>query len=173
MLSLLADVLVSVVVDGRTVESSRTAVLRGGFVFAPLDPYVRRIADRIESSGSTITLVRGNASVVLALGSPIVRSGSAVDDIPIAPFVREGEVNVPLAIAARALGESVSYDARAHVVYVRVPRAPLACMTPSAGYSTPDSPVTFSPTATPAPRATVSGVPHPRRTPILVETSPS
>ena len=167
---MLAEIIVSVVVDGRAIEASRGAILRRGTVFAPLDPFVRRIADRVATGpASTITLSRGSESVVFAVGSPIVRSGIAVEQIPIAPFVRGGEANIPLAVAARALGETVTYDARARVVYVRLGRSPIARMTPFGGYTPPQSPVTFSPTSTPAPRVIVTGIPRPRRTPIVVQ----
>jgi hypothetical protein len=160
------------VIDGRPVDASRCASLRGGVVVAPLDPFVRRFADRIVTTGApgTIVVARGDASVTFQLGSPLARSGATAIVLPIAPFVRDGEPIIPLAVTARTLGASVSYDAHAHVLYVQSAREPLARMTPFAGYAPPSAPVTFAPTSTPAPKVVVTGVPRPRRTPIVIIT---
>ncbi len=167
---MLAEILVAVVIDGRPVDASCPAQLRGGAVIAPLDPFVRRLADRIVTTGplGTIVVERGAASVTLQLGSPLARSGATAIALPIAPFVRGGEPIIPLAVTARTLGASVSYDGRAHVLYVQSAREPLARMTPFAGYAPPTDAPTFAPTSTPAPTVVVTGVPRPRRTPIVV-----
>jgi hypothetical protein len=169
----LAELAVTIVLDGHALEGSRSATLRDGIVVAPLDPYVRRFADAIATDGNDghIVITRDDARIVIAIGSPLAQSGSAIQRLPIAPFVRDGEPNIPLAATARALGANVSYDARAHAVYVDFEHRPLATMTPFAGYVPPTAPVTFAPTSSPAPRVEVIGSPRPRRTPIVIQNS--
>ena len=170
---MLAELAVTIVLDGRAIEGSRGASLRDGVVVAPLDPYVRRIADQIETAGPAgrIVISRDDATIVIAIGSPLAECGPTAVRLPIAPFVRDGEPNIPLAATARALGASVIYDARAHSVYIAFAHRPVSTMTPFVGYTPPADVVTFSPTSTPAPRVVVTGRPRPRRTPILVRSS--
>ncbi len=171
---MLAELAVTIVLDGRTLEGSRSATLRGGVVVAPLDPYVRRIADEIttDDGEGRIVISRDDARIVVAIGSPLLQCGPVVQRLPIAPFVREGEPNIPLAAAARALGAVVTYDAKTRTAYVVFAHRPLATMTPFAGYVPPTDPTTFPPNATPAPPAPEpSGIPRPRRTPIVEKNS--
>ncbi len=170
---MLAELAVTIVLDGHALEGSRSATLRDGVVVAPLDPYVRRFADGIATDGNDghIVITRDDARITIAIGSPLAQCGSAIQRLPIAPFVRDGEPNIPLAATARALGANVSYDAKARAIYVDFGHRPLATMTPFAGYVPPSAPVTFAPTSTPAPRVEVTGSPRPRRTPIVVQSS--
>jgi hypothetical protein len=170
----LAEIAVTIVLNGHALEGSRSATLIRGVVVAPLDPYVRRFADAIATAGpgGQIAIARDDSRIVVAIGSPLAQCGPSVESLPIAPFVREGEPIIPLAATARALGASVSYDAGARAVYVDFARRPIATMTPFAGYSPPTDPVTFAPTATPAPpRPEITGSPRPRRTPIVEQNS--
>jgi hypothetical protein len=170
---MIAAVLVSVLVDGKLIASSRSADLTEGVVRAPLDPFVRRIADRITSEGRFITLVRGSQTVSVVVGSRRLLADGARSELPFAPFLRRGEPVVPLAAVARALGAEVRYDGTTHTLVVRtVPGipGPLVTMTPFTGWTAPPGPLpTFAPTSVPTPRPTVTGVPQPRRTPILVD----
>jgi hypothetical protein len=170
----LAELAITIVLDGHALEGSRSATLRNGVVVAPLDPYVRRFADEIDTGNADgqIVISRAGVRIVVAIGSPLAQCGSAIQRLPIAPFVREGEPNIPLAATARALGASVRYEPSARAIYVDFEHRPIATMTPFAGYVAPTDPVTFAPTATPAPPAPAStGSPRPRRTPIVVRTS--
>jgi hypothetical protein len=162
--------LVSVLIDGKLIASSRSAELTQGVVRAPLDPFVRRIADRITSDGRYVTLVRGSETVTLAVGSRLLQAGGTSRELPFAPFLQRGEPIVPLAALARALGAEAGYDAATHTVIVRTAPAPLVTMTPFTSWIAPPGPLpTFAPTSVPTPRPTVTGVPQPRRTPIVVD----
>jgi hypothetical protein len=148
---------VTVIIDGRAVVASAPALLYEGSVSAPIDPYARLIATRIAVDGERgwITIERDGKRVTVNV-----------------PYLRDGWPRIPLGAAARALGDSVSYDAARHVLRIdSPPRAPLATMTPFAGWTPPPGPrPTFTPNPVPTPRPTVSGIPRPRRTPILVQS---
>ena len=167
----MAAVVVSVLIDGELVTSSRPAELTKGVVRAPLDPFVGRIADRITSQGGRITLVRGGKTITLVVGSRLLEANAVRSPLPFLPFFRRGEPIVPLAAVARALGAEANYDGSAHALLIRTaPPGPLVTMTPSSAWTTPPGPLpTFAPTAVPTPRPTVSGLPQPRRTPIVVD----
>jgi hypothetical protein len=169
----IAALLVTVLIDGSLVDGSTGARLCGDVVVAPLEPYLRSIADRIEfdPSGSRIVLERGTRSVSIAIGSPLLRTGDNTQALPIAPYVRAGEPLNPLAAVARALGATVDYDGASHTITVATVPEPLATMTPDMGYVPPREPLeTFTPNPTPAPKVEVTGIPRPRRTPIVVDS---
>ena len=161
---------VSVVLNGRLVTGSRDAEIRHGVVVAPLDPYVRTLATTIATEPpARIRLERGGRTFVLSIGSRDAIAGSVGVKLPIAPYVRAGEPIIPLAAAARALGASVAYDAATRTVDIETQPAPLTTPTPYATWSPPPGELpTFEPYEAPTPQPTVSGIPHPRRTPLLV-----
>jgi hypothetical protein len=164
--------LVTVVISGRRIDASHAARLRAGVVVAPLVPFVREIAERIDGDGSgrRFVVVRGDHHVAIALGSRAARVDDAPALLPVAPFARAGTTYVPLAALARALGGTVAYDAPSHTFAVTLIPAPIAAMTPTVNYTPPPAPLyTFTPKSTPQPQATVTGIPHPRRTPIEVD----
>lgn len=169
---LLPALLVSVMLNGMPIETTWDARIARGIVVAPLEPFVRDIAEIIETSpdGESFVVTRGDRSVVLRVGSKVARNGFFAEALPIAPYLRSGETIIPLAAVARALGATVAYDAPAHVLYIETEPAPLATQTPVTYVAPPPGSMpTFAPTTTPAPRPTVSGIPKPRRTPILIE----
>ncbi len=163
--------LVTVVISGRRIDATHAARVRAGVVVAPLVPFVREIAERIDGDGSgrRFVVVRGDHRIAIALGSRSARVDGAAALLPIAPFARAGTPYVPLAMVARALGGNVAYDGPSHTFAVTLIPAPIAAMTPTVDYTPPPTPLyTFTPKQTPQPQATVSGIPRPRRTPIDV-----
>jgi hypothetical protein len=163
--------LVTVVISGRRIDASHAARLRGGVVVAPLIPFVREIAERIDGDGSghRFVVVRGEHRIAIVLGSRAARVDDTPAQLPLAPFARAGTTYVPLAALARALGGNVAYDGPSHTFAVTLIPRPIAVMTPTVNYTPPPTPFyTFTPKSTPQPQATVSGVPRPRRTPIEV-----
>jgi hypothetical protein len=170
--ALLLALLVTVIVNGTPIDASTEARIDAGVVVAPLDPFVRDLAERIEASadGEGFVVTRGDRTIVLHVGSNVARNGFITEALPIAPYVRAGETIIPLAVVARALGATVAYDGPAHVLRIDTEAAPLATWTPVPYVAPPPGSVpTFAPTSSPAPRPTVTGIPKPRRTPILVE----
>jgi hypothetical protein len=163
--------MVTVVISGRRIDASHAARLRGGVVVAPLIPFVREIAERIDGDGSgrRFVVVRGGHRVTVALGSRDERVDDAPARLPIAPFTREGMSYVPLAALVRALGGRAAYDGLTHTLAITFVPVPISAMTPTVNYTPPPTPFyTFTPKSTPQPQATISGMPRPRRTPIEV-----
>jgi hypothetical protein len=151
-----AAVTVIVVVAGRRIDASHGARLENGVVMAPLDPFVRDIAERIDGDGSGLRFVlrRGERSVTLV------------------PRLCNGEPYVALAAAVRGLGGSAEYIGRSHLLSIAFVPTPLVTMTPFAGYVPPPGPLpTFTAKPTDAPQPVVTGIPHPRRTPIVISPS--
>jgi hypothetical protein len=165
-------VLVSVLIDGSLVEGSRSARICDNVVMAPVAPYLRNVADRIEFDEHTgrIVVMRAGRSVSLVIGSRVLRGKTGAVNLPIAPYLRAGEPLIPLAAVARALGVSVAFDGPSKTISMASAPQPLASMVPDAAYTPPAEPLeTFTPNPTPAPQVVVSGVPKPRRTPIVLE----
>ena len=146
---------VTVLIDGRPVAAPAPALLVGGMVSAPIDPYARLIATRItiDDRRGSVTFERGAARVTINV-----------------PYLRDDRGRIPLGALARVLGDSVRYDAVGHTLAIESPPAgPVATMTPYAAWTPPPGPLpTFTPEPQPTPRPTVTGIPQPRRTPILV-----
>lgn len=151
---MIAPPAVSVFVDGRAVFSASPAVITGGTVSAPLVPYGPLIASRVvvDVQRGIIIFERGSARVAIN-----------------APFLRDGIVRIPLGRVARELGDAVDYDAASRTLSIARPPAPLATMTPYVTWTPPPGPLpTFTPEPVSTPKSTASGIPQPRRTPILV-----
>lgn len=168
---MISSLSVDIVVDGSLVTSAVAAQVVSGTVLAPLHPFVDRLATeiRISPDGKTIELANGTARIEVQIGSRVAHVGTGTTMLPIAPFLRDGRVILPLAPIARALGESVTYDgAGRELVVAGAAAIPLATMTPYAApvpfvpqtIPTPDAP------ATPTPIPSVIGIPQPRRTPV-------
>ena len=153
---LLAMAAVNVVLDGRLLVGSRPAMLNGGVILAPLDPFVRRFADRIDVdiTRSIVRIARRERSIT----------------VPIAPYVREEQIVIPLALVVRALGATAYYEGwRTTLSIVSPPGDQIATPTPYATLLPLPAPrVTFTPPPVPTPLPTVTGIPQPRRTPIWV-----
>jgi N-acetylmuramoyl-L-alanine amidase len=170
---MVAALVVSVLINGVLVAASSPAELLGGTVAAPVDPYVGTIARRVTIDGSgRLTFERDGRCLQAALGSRMAEADRIPAPLPIAPYLRDGRVIIPLASVARALGADVRYDGRTRTLEIETRPRPLATMTPFVSWSPPPGPLaTFTPNPTPAPatRATAGGTPRPRRTPILVQ----
>jgi len=170
-----ADAIVTVVLNGRRIDASRPATIVRGVTMVPIDPFVRDLAERIDciAGGAEIRIARGARELVVRLARE--KSVSPGDDraYSIAPCVPFDDARIPLASLARALGGSVAYDARAHTLFVSIVPEAIAPFSPMP-YQPPEPGTvpTFAPTSVPMPRPTVTGIPRPRRTPVLIESQP-
>jgi hypothetical protein len=172
---MIAALVVTVLVNGSLVAASMPATLVAGTVAAPIEPFAQTIARRIttDSEHGRITFERDGRCLTVALGSRSAQSGRSSRALPIAPYLRDGRVIIPLAATARALGAAVYYNASARRVEIQLPApSPLASMRPDRSWTPPPPPLaTFAPSSAPAPAASVTGVPHPRRTPVLLNAN--
>jgi hypothetical protein len=165
---------VVVILNGAIVASAPPAQLLFGHVMAPLAPIVTRFTERAVLDGDTITLVRGDRTCVLHIGSDAIACNGVASTLPVAPFGRDGIAYVPLAEVARALGGAAEYDPHTRIAALDV--APPTDLRTPAPYD-PNAPQTapttiFTPTPPPAtPRPVDSGSPQPRRTAIPVDPS--
>jgi hypothetical protein len=145
---------IAVRLDGRTVSAYASAYVVGGRAYAPLLPYVTRVADRIGYRGWMLVVTRGERQVRIRLAN-------------VSPGALDAQY-VALAPVLRGLGESVSYDSRTHTVEVRSPQARVvaspAPFDPLAPQVAPR--VVFTPAPSPMPRVIWRGPATPRRTPL-------
>ncbi|HTX57080.1 MAG TPA: hypothetical protein VMD47_08235 [Candidatus Acidoferrales bacterium] len=144
---------VTVAIDGRPVLAYHAAYLRAGHVYAPLRPFITRVAFRLWYEGDTLVISRGGHQARLRLDP---RQPGALDD-----------VYVPAARVLRALGAQVSYGSRR--LDVRIGYVPIATPTPF-NASLPSAPpqAVFTPPPAVTPRPVWTGTPLPRRTPLPV-----
>jgi hypothetical protein len=174
--AVLTPPVVTVLIDGKPVTASIPAVLVAGTVAAPLDPYALLIARRVDSdqAAGRITFERDGKVFTIVLGSSLARSGASAEALPIAPYLRDGQPIIPLAALARSLGAAVSYQAPAHLLEIRLPpAAPIESMTPFSGpFSRAPAPNPSATLRPPAAATSPSGIPRPRRTPILLDEPP-
>ncbi len=146
---------VAVVLDGRLVASASPARLIGNVVHGPFAPFAAALAQRIsvDPASGAVTFERAGKRVTMTV-----------------PPGELGSTLFPLAAAARALGDSVRYDASSRTLSIWQPApGPVATMTPFAAGAGPPVPLaTFTPTVLPTPRPALTGIPQPRRTPIVL-----
>lgn len=145
----------TVVLDGRPVTAYRRAFDAGGHIYAPIRPYVTRVADRLWFDGNRLLIVRDGRRVAVELPS---REPDAL-----------AQAYVPIAYVLRALGARVAFSNRTLVVQMRA--SVIARPTPYAGAAVMPRAV-FTPTPPITPRPVWTGSPLPRRTPLPV-TVPS
>lgn len=149
---------VTVTIDGRPVLAYHAAYLLGGHVYAPLRPFVTRVAYRLWYEGETLVIARGDRQVRLRLQP---RQPSALD-----------VAYVPLADILRGLGAAVTYQP--NHLEIRTRYIPLSSPTPFNPALPSAAPQTiFTPVPVPTPRPVWSGSPLPRRTPLpIAEPTP-
>jgi hypothetical protein len=147
----------TILIDGSPIATSHPARIVAGKTMVPVMPVISRIADAVSLMRSHMLLIeRGRRRV-----SVVIVGDAFCPDC----------AYVPLAAVVRALGGTLSYDARAKSVALsfspEVLRTPepydmLALPHPSAtSLAWPSPPST-------TPRPAIAGVPQPRRTPVEV-----
>jgi hypothetical protein len=128
------------------------AYVTNGRVFAPVDPLLTRLANRLWFDGNTLVVQRDGRRVRIAVpGGP----ATALDGT----YVAAGPV-------LQRLGVAVHYDAAGHRLLVRAgERETVASPTPFDA-AAPEVPRTdvFTPSPVPSPRPIWTGSPMPRRT---------
>jgi hypothetical protein len=139
------SIAVTVVLDGSVIRAYEPAFVRDGRTYAPLDPFVRRCADRIWFDGRSLVVQRGGRTFTM-------RFAHMPHVVPLAPLVR-------------GIGGEIAY--RKGRVSVRFPRTAVVTPTPF-DPAAPSSPprVLFTSAASPTPRPSWDGIPLPRRTPL-------
>lgn len=144
---------VEVSLDGRVLPAYVRAYVAAGRIYAPVQPLLARVADRIWFVGGRLVFTRDGRTVSIRLA---VRRPDAL-----------GGVIVAVAPLLRGLGAQVRYEGRARRLLVSLPREPVAWPTPfsRSGFQAAPSSV-FTPTPIPTPRPHWSGSPLPRRTPL-------
>lgn len=150
---------VTVTIDGRPVLAYHAAYLIGGHVYAPLRPFVTRVAYRFWYEGATLVIERGERRVRVVMQP---RQPSALD-----------AAYVPVAGILRALGAAVTYQPQR--LDIRTRYLPLSSPTPfDAALPSASPEVLFTPIPVPTPRPVWSGSPLPRRTPLpITEPTPT
>jgi hypothetical protein len=156
----IAFIVVTVVLAGVPIPASHPAWVSGdGFVFAPLDPIVSSLAQRVEldAQDGAITLERDGRRIVVRPSEDAVRES-------------DGTVYVRLGTVVRELGGSIGFDAVRKVVTIEMPDPlPVTTATPFNPANPSVAPTTvFTPQPRTTPRPTPSGIPQPRRTPVPV-----
>jgi hypothetical protein len=145
---------ITVLLDGRRVSAYASAYVVAGRTYAPLAPYVTRVADRLEYEGRLLVVFRGPRHATIRLHD-------------VAPDALDRQY-VALAPALRELGATVSYDAVTHTIEVRSPPpAAIASPSPFDPLAPQQAPrVVFTPSPSPAPPIVWQGPAIPRRTPL-------
>ena len=150
---------VTVVVDGRFLGAYATAYVAGGRVFAPADPLLVRLADRVYYEGRTLVVERGARRIAVALVPP--------------PSGLHG-VYVMAAPLLRALGAAARFDARERILYIRTAHERIVASPTPFNAAMPSAPpaTVFTPEPAATPRPIWTGSPLPRRTPLPFFTPP-
>ncbi|TAM74243.1 copper amine oxidase N-terminal domain-containing protein [bacterium] len=176
--------IVQLVVDGRLVQGIEQPRILAGNVIVPFDD-LRYVAQRVwyRADDRSITVQRGDRQIVLFVGSRYAWVNGNPGTVRLSPLRIAGQLYVPLAVCAQALGGRVDYHGAGKTVSVLLPPLALTRFTPppvpfvvptpfpSAAAPAPAS----APTPTPSPMASartdITPRPEPRRTPLMVTPS--
>jgi len=144
---------VTVEVNGCPIRAYHRPYAAGGHVFAPLRPFVTRVADRMWYEGDTLVIAREGHEVRIRLRP---RTPDALD-----------RTYVPLAAVLRDLGVTVSYESRRFQIHLA--RTVLATPSPfNAALPSVAPRAVFTPVPAQTPRPIWTGSALPRRTPLPV-----
>ena len=148
--------LVTVLLDGQPIQAYVRAYEAGGRIYAPVSPFLTRVAQRLDYEGGVLVLQRDGRSTRLRIDR-------------VAPDALD-QVYVAIAPVLRALGDNVRYDARRRTleVFASQPRE-IATPVPF-NANTPQVPpsVVFTPEPIATARPVWHGPAVPRRTPLPV-----
>lgn len=166
----------NVVIDGELVTGSRPAIVERGTVMTPIDPFVLRFASAVTPADGrgAVVITRGNRWIRIEPGKAGAVVGGTSARLPVAPYVREGSVIVPLAAVARSLGLDVHYDQHSRSAYLSSFAQPVMSMPPFV--PPPILPLprpTFTDQPVETPRPIFTGMPRARRTPIEAGEPPA
>lgn len=154
---------VAVVIDGRLVSSSLPAILVRGRVYAPADPFAGELA-------TSVRCEPGCRYLVVKVRDRSIRISFASERSLANANGKRIDRYVPLARIAAALGDTFVFDARTTTLTIDSrPATALATPTPYVSRTPQANTQTFTPHDVPTPVPTITGIPRPRRTPILVE----
>jgi hypothetical protein len=150
---------VTVFVDGRPLAAYAGAYLRNGRVYAPIDPLVLQVADRVWFEPGALIVERGQRRIRIPLHAGFTEE-PAIGYLAIGPLLR-------------ALGDRVAYDGAHRRLEVESPpqRRPAATPTPFVP-TVQASRAVFTPDPVPTARPVWSGPPLPRRTPLPAPSVP-
>ncbi|MBV8489888.1 MAG: hypothetical protein JO199_05095 [Candidatus Eremiobacteraeota bacterium] len=144
---------VTVLVDGRPLATYASAYLRGGRVYAPVDPLLLRLADRVWFVDGAIVVVRGERRIRIPL-EPGFTEELAIGYVPVGPVLR-------------ALGDRVVYHGKTRRLDIRTPSPETAASpTPFAPGTPQPARSVFTPQPVPTVPPVWHGPPLPRRTPL-------
>jgi hypothetical protein len=134
------------------VEAYARAYLAGGRVFAPVDPLLMRLADRLWFDDGTLIVQRDGRRIRVRLAHGAATALSAA--------------YIPVGAVLRALGLAVRYDNGQHRLIVNVPVAAVVTSPTPFNPTVPTVLPTavFTPTPSITPRPVWTGSPLPRRT---------
>ncbi|MDP9024681.1 MAG: hypothetical protein M3N13_04840 [Candidatus Eremiobacteraeota bacterium] len=154
--------LVTVMLNGRPVRGYAGAFEVNGHIFAPVRPYVTRIAERLWYAGDRLAIERDGRIVYVRVSA---RNPDALE-----------RSYVPLGVVLRGLGVSLSYSVGAHVLTVRTVAgdsvATPSPFDPAASEVRPNR--VFTPAPVPTARPIFNGPALPRRTPLpLTQAAPT
>jgi hypothetical protein len=145
---------VTIVINGRPLASYQRAYVAGGRVFAPVDPLLVRLADRIWYDGDTLVVERGTRRVRVRLAGlfPEQLDGA---------YVAAGPV-------LRGLGIASSFDPAGRRLLILIASGGVVATPTPFDPALPSAPpaAVFTPAPALTPRPVWTGSPLPRRTPL-------
>jgi hypothetical protein len=146
--------LVTVLLDGRPIQAYARPYEVGGRIYAPVKPYLTRVAERLDYEGDVLILQRGGRTIRLRLDE-------------VAPDALD-RAYVAIAPLLRALGERVRYNASSKTREVFAPEAYEIATPAPFDARAPQVPprIVFTPEPIPTPRPVWHGPAVPRRTPL-------
>jgi hypothetical protein len=110
----------SYTVGGTSFSMDGAPLISNGRTLVP----VRYLADALgaqtawNQSTQTVTIIRGNTTVNLVIGSTAIASNGTSSQMDVAPVVENGRTYLPARYIAEAFGDTVSWDAATQTISI-------------------------------------------------------
>lgn len=111
-------------VYGKRLQSDLPPVKMGGTVMVPLRPIFKALGASVKYENGEISAERGSKKVLMRPGSRRAKVNGKELTLQTPPTVVRGSTYVPLRFVAKALGDSVNYDAQNKLISVGQGEAP-------------------------------------------------
>ena len=111
---------VRITLDGRTVISDQSPIIENGRTLVPIRVIAESLGADVDwdQNSKTVTLVRADKTVKLAIGSNVAQINGKSTNLDVAPIVVNDRTLLPLRFVTEAFSQNVEWDEKQRIVRI-------------------------------------------------------